>query len=252
EARPVWANPILWREIRTRAYGRRPLLGKLAYFLVLALICVYALAPLWNTVGPATPPVAPGLLLPRVVILSLVLGSAQAVSAVTAERDLGALDLLLVTDLTPQEFIFGKLWGILYNAKEFILPPFLLAGVYAGLGLLATPPALHPELLAYKNVEALICVIAALLVLVAFATVLGVPVALRTETSRLAIVNTLSTVFFLSAGTLLCIELIKINTRQFEYQWFSFIFFIGAAILGLWWVLSADRPSAALTVASWW
>src|SRR5205814_3519309 len=38
-ARTVWANPVLWREIRTRAYGRRPVLIKLLYAIVLALIC---------------------------------------------------------------------------------------------------------------------------------------------------------------------------------------------------------------------
>src|SRR5437879_8231723 len=44
--RAVWANPILWREMRTLAYGRRPLLVKIASFLVLGLICYYALAAL--------------------------------------------------------------------------------------------------------------------------------------------------------------------------------------------------------------
>jgi hypothetical protein len=248
KARKVWANPVLWREMRTRAYGRRTLLVKLAYFAVLGLVAVYALGP-FIAGRTATVPVAPGLVLTGVVILSLLLVSAQAVTAVTTERDLGALDLLLVTDLEPQEFIFGKLWGILYNAKEFIVPPFLLAGAYAALGLLATPPARHPELLFAKNLEALICVSAALLVLVAFVTILGVHVALRSETSRLAIVNTLGTVFFLSAGTLLCIQLIQINPRQFEYQWLSFSLFICTGILGLLWVFWGDRPSTALTIA---
>ena len=40
--RQVWANPILWREIRTLAYGRRPLLVKLAFGVVLALILYFA------------------------------------------------------------------------------------------------------------------------------------------------------------------------------------------------------------------
>jgi hypothetical protein len=87
-------------------------------------------------------------------------------------------------------------------------------------------------------------------VVLAFAVVLGVHVALRVENSRLAVINTLATMFFLSAGTLVCIYLIRINTR-FEAQWTSFILFIFAGIAGLWWVLSADRPSPALTVASW-
>ena len=52
----------------------------------------------------------------------------------------GALDLLMVTDLSPKEFIYGKLLGILYNTKEYLLPPLLLAGVYAYYQTLAVPP----------------------------------------------------------------------------------------------------------------
>jgi ABC-type Na+ efflux pump permease subunit len=240
--RRVWANPVLWREIATRAYGRRMALVKAAYFLVLALICYSALAPLWSTTLREPFLAAYGLV--PVGILSLLLVTAQSVTAITSERDTGALDLLLVTDLTPHEFIFGKLWGILYNTKEYLLPPILLTLVYASQRLLSTPPTLS------RNVEAAVCVGVALVVLLAFAIMLGVHVALRTDNSRLAIVNSLGTVFFLSVGTLVCIWLILINGR-FEYQWTSFILFLASGIGGLWWVLSGDRPSAALTVASW-
>lgn len=245
--RAVWANPILWREICTRAYGRRPLLVKLAYAVVLALVCYSAFSPV--LAGERTPLVAAYGLLP-VGILSLLLVSAQAVTAITSERDTGALDLLLVTDLTPKEFIFGKLAGILYNTKEYLLPPFILAAVYAGLRMLARPPRGHPELLGSMNVEAAVAVFGGTLVLLAFVMVLGMHVALRLPNSRLAIGNALGTVFFLTVGTGVCISLILINGR-FEYQWVSFILFIAAGIGGLWWVLSGDRPSAALTVASW-
>ncbi len=254
EVRRVWANPILWREIITRAYGRRPVLVKGVYFLVLALVGYYALSPLWKTgygaeVGHGLVS-APGMAFVLVGVLSLLLVSAQAVTAITTERDLKTLDLLLVTDLSPQEFIFGKILGILYNVKEYLLPPVLLAGAYAWFGLLATPPAAHPEAAGYKNNEALVCLVGAILILLTFALVLGIHIALRTANSRLAIINTLATIFFLSAGTLLCIGLIWINTR-FEYQWASFILFLGAGIGGLWWALSGDRPSAALTLAAW-
>ena len=74
-------------------------------------------------------------------VLSLLLVTAQAATAITSERDTGALDLLLVTDLSPREFIFGKLLGILYNTKEYLLPPLLLTGVYGVYRCLATPPA---------------------------------------------------------------------------------------------------------------
>jgi ABC-type Na+ efflux pump permease subunit len=251
--RRVWPNPILWREIRTRAYGRRPLMVKAAYFLVVALVCYYAFAPGGGREWAAARGLVP------VGILSLLLVSAQAVTAVTSERDTGALDLLLVTDLTPREFIFGKLLGICWNTKEFLLPPFILAVVYACRAELASPaprllrllsPDAYQSALFWKNFEAVICIVGGAVVLLAFTMVLGIHVALRVEKSRLAIGNTLGTVFFLSIGTLICIYLIMINGR-FEYQWLSFVFFLGAGVGGLWWVLSADRPSTALTIASW-
>jgi ABC-type transport system involved in multi-copper enzyme maturation permease subunit len=245
--RRVWSNPILWREIATRAYGRRPLLVKVAYFLVLGLVCYYALAPLGPGTGRGDWAAARGLV--PVSILSLLLVSAQAVTAITSERDTGALDLLLVTDLTPREFIFGKLGGILYNTKEYLLGPLVLAVVYAVRGQLASPPRLHPDMLAAMNVEAALAIVAGGIILLAFAILLGMHVALRTESSRLAVIHTLGTVFFLSVGTLVCIGLILINGR-FEYQFFSFIFFIAAAMGGLWWVLNGDRPTSALTIAA--
>jgi ABC-type transport system involved in multi-copper enzyme maturation permease subunit len=245
--RRVGANPILWREVFTRAYGRRPLLVKTAYFVVLALICWFALAPLLRNERPAWA-AAYGLL--PVGVLSLLLVAAQAATAITSERDTGALDLLLVTDLTPREFVFGKLGGILYNTKEYLLPPLLLAGVYAFYGCLASPPAGQEQMRPALNAASLVCVLGAAAVLQVFAMVLGVHVALRTPNSRLAVIHTLSTIFFLSVGTLVCIALILINGR-FEYQWGSFVFFLVAGVGGLWWVLNGDRPSAALTWASW-
>src|SRR5262249_32315139 len=205
-ARQVWANPILWREMRTRAYGRRPLMVKIAYAIVLVLICYYALAPVF-TAGERSVIAALTGLVP-VGILSLLLVSAQAVTAITSERDTGALDLLLVTDLTPKEFIFGKLLGIVYNTKEFLLPPFILAGFYAWFHMLPRPPRNHPELSGKWNTEALFALIVGLVVILSFVLVLGVHIALRIYNSRMAIINALGTVFFLTIGTAVCISLI--------------------------------------------
>src|SRR5262249_39844737 len=154
------------------------------------------------------------------------------------------------TDLSAQEFIFGKLLGIAYNTKEYLLPPLALTAVYGLFGLLATPPEGSPELAASMNVMAMLCIIGVLLVLLSCAAGLGIHVALRTPNSQVAILHALSTVFFLTVGTLVCIALILIN-RQFEYQWGSFVFFLIAGIGGLWYVLNGDRPSAALSWASW-
>ncbi len=85
--RRVGPNPILWREVSTRAYGRRPLLVKTAYFIVLAFICWYALSPL-IVQHDRLPFIAAYGLIP-VGVLSLLLVAAQAATAITSERDTG-------------------------------------------------------------------------------------------------------------------------------------------------------------------
>jgi ABC-type Na+ efflux pump permease subunit len=241
--RAVWHNPILWREIATRAYGRRPLLVKTAYFVFVALVCYFALFAM----PPRDWAAAYGLV--PIGIVSLLLVATQAVTSITSERDLGALDLLMVTDITPKEFVFGKLLGVLYNTKEYILPPLVLVAVYAVRGQLAYAPPTHVHELPAKNQLAAACLLAGEALLIAFTMVLGLHVALRIPNSRLAVINVLGTVFFLSVGTMICIYLILINGR-FEYQWLSFLGFLCAGIGGLWWVLNGDRPSSALTLAA--
>ncbi|MDY3551739.1 ABC transporter permease subunit [Gemmata sp. JC717] len=249
DARQVWANPVLWREIRTLAYGRRPLLVKFAFGIVLALILYFAVNELNRPGGRPAFAAAYGLV--PVAVLSLLLVAAQAVTSITSERDGAALDVLLVTDVSPKEFVFGKLLGVLYNTKEYIIPPLLLAGFYAIRGALARTPAGTPpgDVLA-ANFGPMVAVVGALIVLFGFATALGLHVSLRITQSRLAIGHTLGTVFFLSTGTLISIYLIVINGGSFGNQWFSFLAFLVLGIGGLLYVLSADRPSPALTLAS--
>src|SRR5262249_33443467 len=86
--RDVRGNPIMWREVFTRAYGRRSFLVKLSYFLAIALVGYYALAPLLFESGGRTPFIAAYGIVP-IVILSLLLIAAQSVTAITSERDTG-------------------------------------------------------------------------------------------------------------------------------------------------------------------
>jgi ABC-type Na+ efflux pump permease subunit len=247
--RDVWENPVLWREVRTLAYGRRPLLVKLAFGVVLALILYFAATELERPGGRPAFASAYGLV--PLAVLSLLLVSAQAATSITSERDGGTLDILLVTDISPKEFIFGKLLGVLYNCKEYLIPPLGLAIFYAAWGVLARPPAdADAADMVEANFGPLVAILGALIVLFIFVVVLGVHVSLRISSSRLAIAHTLGTIFFLSVGTLISIYLIVVNGGSFANQWFSFIAFLVLGIGGLWYVLSADRPSTAITIAS--
>ena len=132
----------------TRAYGTKPLIIKGCYVLLFALGMglFFNLGqdlenPLWSTLG----------LIPiGLAILSLVLINAQGVTSLTSERDTGALDLLLVSELSPKEFIYGKLYGVLYNSKEMIALPVLTAiGMFVlGITLGREPGAIPDRFLA--------------------------------------------------------------------------------------------------------
>lgn len=233
KVREVWENPIAWREIKTRAYGRKPLVIKALFLVVIGFLIWAAVTSL------KSPNIADrfdlAYALVPMMVLSFILINAQAVTSITSERDLGALELLLVTELTPAEFLFGKIKGVLFNTKEMILPPLLFLG---WLGLQGYLPA-----------ETFIFVLITMLVLLAFIIVLGIHVALSRVNTRLAIGMSLGTVFFIFVCTFLCIYLIMIGGR-FEVQITNFLLFLFIGIGGLWMVLSGDKPSSALLLAS--
>lgn len=233
--RPVWSNPIIWREMRTRAYGRRPILIKAGYVILFVLMCLYlTTAGTGATENRLLSVSAMSLVVLGVV--SLLLINAQAAVSVSTERDSRCLELLLVTDITPKEFVYGKLGGALYNCKELLLLPLGLVGFFWFRAEITT------EVLAY--------VVLGLLVLYGFAAMLGVHSGLTFSNSRLAIANSLGTVFFLFVGMFICINLIVAAGPKFERGMLSFLFFILGGGIGLFASLGAKNPSRAIFLAA--
>ena len=233
-SRPVWDNPIIWREIRTRAYGRRTYVLRLAY-LALCTLCGTALYQLTQGDGGVTPLGATLVLVP-LFLLSLALVNAMAVTCITNERDGRSLDLLLVTDLTAKEFIYGKLGGVFYNTKEIILLPVLFC---LSLGWQET-----------IGLENLFYLITGLLVLFAFVAMLGIHAGMSYENSRSAIATSLGTVFFLFLGVATCIRVMVAFSGAFEVQLQPFLAFMVGGGVGLFLALGIRNPSTAILVAS--
>ena len=230
--RKPWSNPIVWRELMTRAYGTKPLIIKGAYFLAFALGVGYFYA----NPDVEMDPWRPGRVLIALAALSLILVNAQGVTALTSERDTGALDLLLVTELTPREFIYGKLHGILYNTKEMLLLPVALAAWFAGIG------AISGEVAVYIIID--------FLLLAHFAAMLGLHAAITYTNSRTAVANSLGTIFFLLVGILVCSWLIILSDREFGRQLLSFLIFIGAGSVALYGSLGSKNPSHAIALVA--
>ncbi|HQU45057.1 MAG: hypothetical protein B7Z73_06120 [Planctomycetia bacterium 21-64-5] len=234
KTREVWDNPILWREVCTWAYGRKMLIVRLAY-IVLFVVAMGALYSLLHQPGRAERGDLAAVVVPFLV-LSLVLLNAQSVTALTSERDARALDLLLVTDLTPQEFMSGKLGGIFYNTKEMVVLPLVLCG-YLWFG-----DAILLENVTYLSLG--------WLVLCFFAAMLGVHVGMTYASSRGAIAVSLGTVFFLFVGVAVCMRIMVAFSGSFQVQLQPFLAFMVGGGIGLYVALGIRNPSPAILAAS--
>lgn len=239
--RTVWHNPVIWREMCTRAYGRRMVWIKLIYVLLVISIGLFASQSARSgsgdlVLGMVTPPAFAFL---GIGIMSLLLLNAQAVTSLTNERDGRTLEPLLITDLSAKEFMWGKIGGSLWNAREMVALPILLV-----IWMTATRSV--PTLTA----ENCVYLIIAYLVLSLFAVTLGLHSGLTYENSRSAIGNSLGTMFFLFVGIFIFMLLLVEARGSFAIQMQSFIVFIGFGSLALYSSLTHKNPSNALTLAS--
>jgi hypothetical protein len=227
---PAW--PILWRELRTRAYGTKPLIIKGAYIMAFIL----AVAFFYANPDIESDPWRAGKALIPLAILSLILINAQGVTALTSERDTGALDLLLVTELTPKQFIYGKLYGVLYNTKEMVALPVLLTIWFAVIRAI--------------SFESMVFVVVDFLLFAHFTAMLGLHAAITYTNSRTAVAHSLGTTFFLVVGIGICAFLILLSDRELGRQLLSFLIFIGAGSVALFGSLGSKNPSRAIALVA--
>jgi ABC-type transport system involved in multi-copper enzyme maturation permease subunit len=232
-SREVWKNPILWREICTRAHGRAILLVRLAWLLLFAA----AVAGIMTEARATRPDrLAIAVAVVPMALASLVAVAALAVTSVTTERDRGSLDLLLVSDLEPEEFIWGKLLGVLAVAREIVILPLALAGALVATGIASLEDGLYLAL--------------GMAILLFFAAVLGLHVGLSYPSSRRAIAVALGTVAFLFVGVATTMRIMVAFGSSFELQLAPFLAAIVGGAVGLYAALSARNPSPAIAWAA--
>jgi len=240
--RRVWKNPVLWREMRTWAYGRKVLLIRVAY-LAFGLMVAFGvrqfvlngLALQETSYQDELVPTTVSLLAPFFV-LSLIVINALAVNSITNERDGGALDLLLVTEISPSEFVFGKIFGVLFVTKEMVVAPLLLCLYLWSQSALTT--------------ENLVFTLITLLVMDLFVAMLGIHCGMIYAQSRAAIGTSLGTVFFLFLGVATCMLIMLMFRGSFGRQLAPFLFIILGGGIGLYVALGSRNPSPAITISS--
>ena len=231
-ARHVWNNPVLWRELCTQAYGRTIVLVRIAW-LLLFIAAVAGIVSAAQTTRPDRLSVAVAVL--PMALASLLAVAALAVTSITTERDRGSLDLVLVTDLEPAEFIWGKLLGTLGVAREIVLLLLLCAALVVA-GVASRENGLYLAL--------------GLALLLFFTAVLGLHVGFSYANSRHAITVALGTVAFLFVGVATAMRIMVAFGSSFELQLAPFLAVIVGGAVGLYAALSARNPSAAIAWAS--
>lgn len=242
EPRPVWNNPVLWREIRTWAYGRKIVLVRLAFLSLFAVTAAVVSSSVRSGEAlqrfDATERALPVATLPvaAIAVVSLVLVNALAVNSITGERDGLALDLLLVTDIRPPEFIFGKLGGVFFVAKEMILLPLSLV-LYLGWNGAMT----------WENT---VFALLGGLQLYTFAAVLGIHSGLNYVAGKTATLVSLGTVFFLCVGVAILMVIMVSFRGAFQLQLAPFLAMILGGGAALFAALGWRNPSSAILAAS--
>ncbi len=240
--RKMWSNPVLWREMCTWAYGRKLMIIRLSYLLLFAA----AVGALYWSVSSGVAlqrsrladeliPISARILAPFFAI-SLVMINALAVNSITNERDGQALDLLLATQITPAQFLIGKLFGVLYVTKEMVVLPIVLAGYLWSQGGIDT--------------ENLFFTIGCLVVMDVFAAMLGIHCGMIYSQSRTAIGTSLGTLFFLFMGIVTCMMIMMSFRGSFARQLPPFLAIILGGGTGLFVALGSRNPSPAIALAS--
>lgn len=239
KSRSIWSNPVIWREIMTKAYGRKIFVIKLAYLLLAGFTLWSATTSNAAAEGTLYLGVIPpqGLAFAGIAWLSLVLMNTQAVTSITSEKDSKTLELLLVTDISAKEFVLGKLGGIFYNSKEIILIPTLILFYLVSQGAF--------------SVEGFLCTLVGFFALMIFAIVLGLHMGLTYDNSRSAIGGSLGTMFFLFVGIAIFMILLVQARSSFALQLQSFLVFIVVGSAALHSVLTHRNPSHALAISAW-
>jgi ABC-type transport system involved in multi-copper enzyme maturation permease subunit len=240
--RKMWNNPVLWREMRTWAYGRKLLFIRLGY---LALFAVSMAGVYWavssgvalrqSRLAEELIPVTARILAPFFAV-SFVMINALAVNSITNERDGQALDLLLATQITPPQFLIGKLVGVLYVTKEMVVLPMLLAVYLWSQGGM--------------SLENLFFVLGGLLVMDVFSAMLGIHSGMIYAQSRTAIGTSLGTLFFLFLGIATCMLIMMSFRGSFARQLPPFLAIILGGGTGLYVAMGSRNPSPAIALAA--
>lgn len=145
--KPVWNNPVAWREATTRASAA--MRGFLQFALLGGGFVTAIVLLVWYIQDGDMAAARQSLSVVLMIELGLILlvATNTAATAITKERESRSMDLLLVTPLTSKYVVRGKLRGLISFTIPLVAVPVFSVLLFAVYGLIErkTPPVVAIE-----------------------------------------------------------------------------------------------------------
>ena len=207
--RAVWANPVAWREAKTRIASG----ALLRWTLIIGGLVGSIFLLVGHMSGELKADRVRTWLAALIIVqfaIALIIATNTAAVSMTKEKESQTMDLLLATPLTSKYILWGKLRGLVSFAFPLLLGPvivLLVFGIY-GLGQTDTPPAVSIE----TGVE-----LAALMVIyTATACVIGLRVSLTTRKNVTAVMYSIGLMILIyGLATLLGMAIVEGSGGEF-------------------------------------
>ncbi len=135
---PLWLNPVMVKEFRTRKFGRLHWLIRLV-FLCAIVSLLLTLVSATGTVSWGTSRIAATLVLLQTSLL-VVLGPSLAAGLIAGERETGGWQLLRMTPMSALRIVVGKLMSVVWT-----MALILLATLPGYVVMMWIQPAMAPE-----------------------------------------------------------------------------------------------------------
>lgn len=166
--RHVWANPVAWREAVTRAGAASSNLVRYSYLIggtVSAVMLLVAYGNGWFRSTDEARAWLSGVVMVEFVSV-LIMAANTSAAAISREREVGTMELLLTTPLTSRYIIWGKLRGLVSFTVPLLAVPAVTALMLAMYDFFRAAPdpivpltsalVLPPLLLVYSSFTCMI------------------------------------------------------------------------------------------------
>ncbi len=190
--RSVWANPVAWREARTRGGGSGAFLR---WSLIIAGIVGCSALGISHMTGSISADVTRQSLSFIIVVqfaIAIIIATNTAATSMTKERESKTMDILLTTPVTSKYILWGKLRGLVTFAVPLLIGPVLFLLVFSLYGL--TQPKTTPAIWIESAVEMAIL----LIIYTGCACVIGLRISLVTKKTVTAVMYSVGLVIVLS------------------------------------------------------